>query len=118
MILDIWLENSRLDGLQVLTAIKAMRPSVPVVMISGHGTIATAVRAIQQGAYDFIEKPFEADRLLVILGRAVEAARLKRENLELRSRAGAPESLIGACPAVNLRCAGPSSASAPPARGC
>ena len=101
VILDIWLENSSLDGLQVLSAIKAMRPTVPVVMISGHGTIATAVQAIKQGAYDFIEKPFEADRLLVVLGRAIEAAKLKRENLELRSRAGAPETLIGSCPAVN-----------------
>jgi two-component system nitrogen regulation response regulator NtrX len=100
VILDIWLENSRFDGLQVLSAIKAMRPTVPVVMISGHGTIATAVQAIKQGAYDFIEKPFEADRLLVVLGRAMEAARLKRENLELRTRAGAPEMLIGSCPAV------------------
>ena len=101
VILDIWLENSRFDGLQVLSAIKAMRPAVPVVMISGHGTIATAVQAIKQGAYDFIEKPFEADRLLVVLGRAMEAARLKRENLELRSRAGAPEMLIGTCPSVS-----------------
>jgi two-component system nitrogen regulation response regulator NtrX len=101
VILDIWLENSTLDGLQVLSAIKAMRPIVPVVMISGHGTIATAVQAIKQGAYDFIEKPFEADRLLVVLERAIEAARLKRENIELRSRAGAPDTLIGACPAVN-----------------
>ena len=96
VILDIWLEGSKLDGLQVLSAIKAMRPNVPVVMISGHGTIATAVEAIKLGAYDFIEKPFEADRLLLILRRALEAARLKRENLELKSRAGAPDSLVGA----------------------
>jgi two-component system nitrogen regulation response regulator NtrX len=100
VILDIWLENSRLDGLQALSAIKTMRPGVPVVMISGHGTIATAVEAIKQGAYDFIEKPFEADRLLLVLGRAIEAARLKRENLELKSRAGEPETLIGGCVAV------------------
>jgi two-component system nitrogen regulation response regulator NtrX len=100
VILDIWLEGSRLDGLQVLAAIKAMRPGVPVVMISGHGTIATAVDAIKQGAYDFIEKPFQADRLLLVLGRALEAARLRRENLELRSRAGAPEQLIGSCPSI------------------
>ncbi|MGE4064330.1 MAG: sigma-54-dependent transcriptional regulator [Rhodospirillaceae bacterium] len=100
VILDIWLEGSRLDGLQVLAAIKAMRPYVPVVMISGHGTIATAVEAIKQGAYDFIEKPFQADRLLLVLGRAIEAARLKRENLELRTRAGAPEQLIGTCPPI------------------
>src|SRR5690606_2472467 len=81
IILDIWLEGSRMDGLQVLAAIKALRPAVPVVMISGHGTIATAVEAIKQGAYDFIEKPFQADRLLLVLGRALESARLKRENL-------------------------------------
>ena len=100
VILDIWLEGSRMDGLQVLAAIKAMRPNVPVVMISGHGTIATAVEAIKHGAYDFIEKPFQADRLLMVLGRALEAARLRRENLELRSRAGAPEQLIGSCPPI------------------
>lgn len=100
IILDIWLENSKFDGLQVLAAIKAMRPAVPIIMISGHGTIATAVEAIKQGAYDFIEKPFQADRLLLVLGRALEAARLKRENLELRSRAGAPEQLIGSCPPI------------------
>lgn len=104
VILDIWLERSRLDGLQVLNAIKTMRPSVPVIMISGHGTIETAVKAIKHGAYDFIEKPFQADRLLLILDRAIEAARLKRENLELKSRAGEPEKLIGNCtPVANLR---------------
>ena len=100
VILDIWLENSRLDGLQVLAAVKAMRPGVPVVMISGHGSIATAVEAIRQGAYDFIEKPFEADRLLLVLGRALEAARLRRENLELKTRAGEPDVLIGSGSAV------------------
>ncbi len=100
IILDIWLEGSRMDGLQVLAAIKALRPAVPVIMISGHGTIATAVEAIKQGAYDFIEKPFQADRLLLVLGRALESARLKRENLELRTRAGAPEQLIGSCAAI------------------
>jgi two-component system nitrogen regulation response regulator NtrX len=100
VILDIWLENSKLDGLQILSAIKTMRPGVPVIMISGHGTIATAVEAIKQGAYDFIEKPFESDRLLLVLGRALEAARLRRENLELKSRAGEPEVLIGHCAAV------------------
>lgn len=100
VILDIWLEGSRLDGLQVLEAIKSMRPTVPVVMISGHGTIATAVQAIKHGAYDFIEKPFESDRLLFVLGRAIEAAKLKRENLELKSRAGKPDSFVGACPSI------------------
>ncbi len=100
IILDIWLEGSRLDGLQVLAGCKSMRPHVPVVMISGHGTIETAVKAIQHGAYDFIEKPFEADRMLLVLKRAMEAARLKRENLELRSRAGEPENLIGSSAAI------------------
>ena len=112
VILDIWLEGSKLDGLQVLSAIKAMRPNVPVVMISGHGIIATAVKAIQLGAYDFIEKPFQSDRLLLILGRALEAARLKRENLELKSRAGEPDALVGTCAALNalrrtIECVGP-----------
>jgi len=81
-------------------------------MISGHGTIATAVDAIKQGAYDFIEKPFEADRLLLVLGRALEAARLRRENEELKSRAGEPNVLIGQCPSIvglrrNRRARGP-----------
>jgi len=103
VILDIWLEGSRIDGLQVLAAIKSMRPHVPVVMISGHGTIETAVKAIQQGAYDFIEKPFQSDRLLLILKRALEAARLNRELMELRSRAGTPEDIIGAvCAGIDL----------------
>jgi len=102
VILDIWLEGSRIDGLQVLAAIKSMRPHVPVVMISGHGTIETAVKAIQQGAYDFIEKPFQSDRLLLILKRALEAARLNRELAELRSRAGTPEDIIGDCHPVTV----------------
>ena len=100
VVLDIWLERSRREGLQVLKAIKGMRSAVPVVMISGHGTIATAVQAIKHGAYDFVEKPFEADRLLLVLGRAMEAARLKRENLELKTRAVAPDSLVGSCASV------------------
>ena len=101
VILDIWLEGSGLDGLQVLQAIKSMRPSVPVVMISGHGTIATAVQAIKFGAYDFVEKPFESDRLLLVIERAIEAAKLKRENLELKIRAGKPQSLIGHSSSIN-----------------
>ncbi len=76
-------------------------PDVPVVMISGHGTIETAVTAIKHGAYDFIEKPFKADRLLVTLERALEAARLRRENEELRARAGAEAELIGRSPAID-----------------
>ncbi|MBM3514852.1 MAG: sigma-54-dependent Fis family transcriptional regulator [Alphaproteobacteria bacterium] len=104
IVLDIWLENSRLDGLDLLGAIKAMRPAVPIIMISGHGTIETAVKAIKIGAYDFIEKPFQTDRLLLVLERAIEAARLKLENLQLRNRAGEPDRLVGTCSAMaNLR---------------
>ena len=95
VILDIWLQNSRLDGLGILDAIHREEPRVPVVMISGHGTIETAVQAIQQGAYDFIEKPFKSDRLLLIVARALEAARLKRENSELKLRGGSETELVG-----------------------
>src|SRR5918998_4788239 len=86
LFLDIWLQGSTLDGLQLLDAVKQEHSEVPVVMISGHGNIETAVAAIKQGAYDFIEKPFKADRLLLVVERAIEAARLKRENEELRLR--------------------------------
>jgi len=95
VILDIWLQNSKLDGLGILNAMHQEEPRVPCVMISGHGTIETAVQAIQQGAYDFIEKPFKADRLLLIVSRALEAARLRREVSELKLRAGAETELVG-----------------------
>ena len=95
VILDIWLQGSRLDGIQILAELKRDHPNLPVIMISGHGTIETAVSAIKQGAYDFIEKPFKADRLLVLVERAIEAARLRRENEELRVRAGSEAELIG-----------------------
>src|SRR6266568_1059113 len=84
--LDIWLQGSRLDGLQVLDAIKRENAEVPVVMISGHGNIETAVAAIKRGAYDFIEKPFKADRLVLVADRALETSRLKREGKELTAR--------------------------------
>ncbi len=100
VILDIWLQNSRLDGLGILAEMLREEPQVPCVMISGHGTIETAVRAIQQGAYDFIEKPFNSDRLLLIVNRALEAARLKRENSELKLRAGAETELVGGSQAM------------------
>src|ERR1700676_3528248 len=73
VILDIWLEGSRLDGMELLDEIRRHHPSVPVVMISGHGNIETAVAAIKTGAYDFIEKPFKADRLLLVIERAMES---------------------------------------------
>ncbi|MGC2854208.1 sigma-54-dependent transcriptional regulator [Novispirillum sp. DQ9] len=100
VILDIWMEGSRLDGLQLLEWIKAEHAPVPVVMISGHGNIETAVHAIKIGAYDFIEKPFKSDRLLVIVERAMETARLRRENEELRSQAGGTVELLGTSHAI------------------
>ena len=100
VILDVWLQNSELDGLDLLAILKREHPIVPVVMISGHGTIETAVNAIKLGAYDFVEKPFKADRLLLVVERAVEAARLKRENEELRLKAGGEIELVGQSSAV------------------
>ena len=100
VILDIWLEGSRLDGLEVLDVLRTEHPEVPVVMISGHGTIETAVQAIKSGAYDFIEKPFKTDRLLLIVQHAIEAARLRRENAELRLRSGGDAELVGVSPAI------------------
>jgi two-component system, NtrC family, nitrogen regulation response regulator NtrX len=99
-ILDVWLQGSRLDGLGILAALHREEPQIPVVMISGHGTIEMAVQAIQQGAYDFIEKPFEADRLLLCMRRALEAAALARENAELRLRAGPEATLTGESAAI------------------
>lgn len=95
VLLDIWLQGSRLDGLGILGAVKKHAPSLPVVMMSGHGTIETAVSAIKQGAYEFIEKPFKADRLVLVVERALEAARLKRELEELRLRTDSDDDLIG-----------------------
>lgn len=96
IVLDVWLQGSRLDGLDLLDMMQERAPDVPIVMISGHGNIETAVAAIQRGAYDFIEKPFQTDRLVLIAERALEAARLRRENAELRVRAGGDAALIGA----------------------
>ncbi|HUI34851.1 MAG TPA: sigma-54 dependent transcriptional regulator [Stellaceae bacterium] len=95
VILDIWLQDSELDGIGILRQLRSEIPSVPVVMISGHGTIETAVEAIKIGAYDFIEKPFKSDRLLLIVQRAIETAVLRRENEELRLRAGGQIDLVG-----------------------
>jgi two-component system nitrogen regulation response regulator NtrX len=100
VLLDIWLQGSTLDGMQLLTLIKRDHPNLPVVMISGHGNVETAVAAIKEGAYDFIEKPFKADRLLLVIARAIEAMRLRRENDELRQRSGSDAELIGNCSIV------------------
>jgi two-component system, NtrC family, nitrogen regulation response regulator NtrX len=86
IILDIWLQNSDLDGLSMLEQIKKKYPLLPVVIISGHGTIQTAVSAIKLGAYDYIEKPFTHSKLMIVLKRACEVARLKKENLDLKSK--------------------------------
>ena len=93
--LDIWMQASRLDGLQLLSSIKGEHPELPVVMISGHGNIETAVAAIKQGAYDFIEKPFKSDRLVLVADRALENSRLKREVKELKQLAPYATTLIG-----------------------
>ncbi|MET0183192.1 MAG: sigma-54 dependent transcriptional regulator [Caulobacterales bacterium] len=95
VVLDIWLQGSRLDGLELLSLFKEIDADLPVIVISGHGTIETAVAAIRKGAYDFIEKPFTADRLLVVVQRALETARLKRENAALKQRGYAGDDLIG-----------------------
>ncbi len=99
--LDIWLQGSRLDGLQLLDSLKQEHPDLPVVMISGHGNIETAVSAIKRGAYDFIEKPFKADRLLLVADRTLENSRLKREVRELRQLGPLAATLVGHSPAAN-----------------
>src|SRR6185312_1783822 len=98
--LDIWLQGSRLDGLQLLDSVKHEHPELPVVMISGHGNIETAVAAIKHGAYDFIEKPFKADRLVLVADRALEASRLRREVRQLKQSAPAQPTIVGRSAAV------------------
>jgi two-component system, NtrC family, nitrogen regulation response regulator NtrX len=95
VVLDVWLKGSELDGLEILSLIKEMDPLLPVLVISGHGTIETAVTAIRRGAYDYLEKPFQADRLIVTVQRALENAALKRENSNLRVRAAASNEQVG-----------------------
>src|SRR6188474_3154837 len=101
LFLDIWLQGSRLDGLQLLDSVKEQHPEMPVVMISGHGNIETAVAAIKKGAYDFIEKPFKADRLVLVAERALENSRLKREVRALKQLAPLPSALVGHSPSIN-----------------
>ena len=100
IILDIWLQGSRMDGIEVLKAVKRDNADIPVVIISGHGNIEIAVAAIKQGAYDFVEKPFNTDQLLVVVGRAIEANRLRRENAALRAREAAEAEMIGGSTAI------------------
>ncbi|WP_434621668.1 sigma-54-dependent transcriptional regulator [Tabrizicola sp. M-4] len=99
MILDIWLKDSRMDGIDILKTVRRDNPDVPVVIISGHGNIEIAVAAIKQGAYDFIEKPFNIDQLMVVVSRAMETSRLRRENSELRRKDVTSAEMLGASPA-------------------
>lgn len=95
MILDIWLKDSHMDGIDILKKVKREHPEIPIVIISGHGNIEIAVAAIKQGAYDFIEKPFNIDQLMVVIRRAMETSRLRRENQELRRADGPPAEMLG-----------------------
>src|SRR6201985_1590380 len=95
LVLDIWMQGGGMDGLELLDLVKELDPDLPVIMISGHGNIETAVSAIKRGAYDFLEKPFKSDRLLLLVERALEQAQLKRENRRLRQQTLAPDTFIG-----------------------
>jgi two-component system nitrogen regulation response regulator NtrX len=101
LLLDVWLQGSRLDGLQILQEVKRRDPNLPVLMISGHGNLDTAVAAVREGAIDFIEKPFEAERLVHLVARATETERLRRENETLRQQVGQDDQLHGASVAIN-----------------
>ena len=102
LILDIWLQGSKLDGLEILEAVKKKHKDLPVIIISGHGNIETAVTAIKRGAYDFISKPFETEKLLILVERATEVDRLRRENTELKEKAGYENQLTGTSSAITL----------------
>lgn len=101
VLLDVWLQGSRLDGLQMLEQVKHRDPTLPVIMISGHGNLDTAVAAIREGAVDFIEKPFEANRLLHLVGRATETEKLRRENAAFRAKVGPDHQLDGSSVSIN-----------------
>ncbi|OYW25988.1 MAG: sigma-54-dependent Fis family transcriptional regulator, partial [Caulobacter sp. 12-67-6] len=95
LVLDIWMQGGGMDGLELLDMVKGLDPDLPVIMISGHGNIETAVSAIKRGAYEFLEKPFKSDRLLLVVERALEAAGLKRENRRLRAQSFTSDGLMG-----------------------
>ena len=97
MILDIWLKDSRMDGIDILKTVRREHPDIPIVIISGHGNIEIAVAAIKQGAYDFIEKPFNIDQLMVVIKRAMETSRLRRENTALKRGDSQPSEMLGEC---------------------
>ncbi|MGH1329518.1 MAG: sigma-54-dependent transcriptional regulator [Paracoccaceae bacterium] len=102
MILDIWLKDSQMDGIDILKTVKRDTPEIPVVIISGHGNIEIAVAAIKQGAYDFIEKPFNIDQLMVVITRAMETSRLRRENSALKRRETAAVEMVGSSSAFKM----------------
>ncbi len=102
MILDIWLKDSKMDGIDILSTVKRDNPDIPIVIISGHGNIEIAVAAIKQGAYDFIEKPFNIDQLMVVVSRAMETSRLRRENSELRRGEVINSDMLGESPAFRV----------------
>ncbi len=101
-VLDIWMQGGGLDGIELLSVIHELDPDIPAIMISGHGTIETAVTAIKKGAFDFIEKPFKTERLIMVVQRALELTSLRRENKRLRSQAVVPDGLIGNSAAAQL----------------
>jgi len=101
-VLDIWMQGGGLDGLELLSVIHELDPDIPAIMISGHGTIETAVSAIKKGAFDFIEKPFKTERLIMVVQRALEITNLRRENKRLRSQAVVPDGLVGNSAAAQL----------------
>lgn len=100
VILDVWLKGSELDGIELMGEFKKTDPDIPVIIISGHGTVETAVSAIRKGAYDYIVKPFQSEKLLVTARRALESARLRQENAELRGRSVPEDKLIGKSPVI------------------
>jgi two-component system nitrogen regulation response regulator NtrX len=102
LILDIWLQGSRMDGLELLDEVKRLHPNLPVIIISGHGNIETAVSAIKRGAYDFISKPFETDKLLILVNRATEVDRLRRENSELKRKIDYDVNLTGTSSIITM----------------
>jgi two-component system nitrogen regulation response regulator NtrX len=101
VLLDVWLHGSQMDGLELLDAIKVREPALPVIIFSGHGNIDTAVAAVSRGAMDFIEKPFEAERLLLLVERATETERLRRENSRLREGSWGSAEFTGNSPTIN-----------------
>lgn len=101
LLLDVWLRGSKMDGLEILKEVKSRDPDLPVIVFSGHGNIDTAVAAVGLGAIDFIEKPFEAERLIHLVNRATETERLKQENAALREKVGQAEELTGNSTVIN-----------------